>query len=649
MPIDLDRVYAAMRPGQVGAVKTAIDRILAGYPRTSLVLPPRYGKTDVARVITAYSIDQGKVSGAMFLTVSAGLREQAIATDKWEDCWKRGGITVPIKRRAVKFPEAKYHSNGEQFLALTIQLVQQNIGNFCEWVESRYNATGLPVLVFVDECHTGSEKNTWGTLAARLIECHALVVLLTATAIRSDGEAIEGFEMRVVESKPGAHTAVRAAEDPEHVLVDFLEGERRRIRLIADWETGFREAWREEPSPLCKLSWVPFDVDLMTVTVGLSGAERVGWLSKKSPTEARAILGRVVRDSRVIREGVKRFVREVRNLQATQPGVGGIVFCGNDTESGGDFVNAHAKAILKEIERQDPGLTCLVATSNQGADAVDTVRRFATTNVGDVLIVKQMASIGLDAPRLKVGLDLSPVRQDASCIQRWFRTLTPFNHLRVGVMICVADILAKTILAEWVENEGGLQTHFMGEVVKTIEVPRKTHTDAPVTIVSGTGDADFTDSQLHHATGDQQPHAHALIKAFPELLSTRSHAEIVTKAEEVYDAERQAAGAVLSDLTAEIEAEQDNISAILKDVTTVRYRHRYPDPKAPLDNAYWREVANDAWGEAYRDSGVSYPKGGLRKITDMRALARLKVTAELIRDREVEDGNDVDALASAAS
>lgn len=646
MPIDMDRAYAALRPGQIAAIKTAVRRLWEGQSRTSLVLPPRYGKTDTARVILAYCLDQRIASVGLFLTVSEGLRTQATDPDSWEKCWVRCGITVPISRREIKFQQVRYNANGERFLSVTIQLVQQNLPNFCDWADSIWNATGLPVLVFVDECHTGSEKNTWGHVAAELIKHHALVVLLTATAVRSDGEAIEGFELKVLESKPESHVTTRPAPDPRNVLVDFWDGERRRVRLQADWETKFRDAWREEPSPLCKLSWVPFDVDLMMVQSDLTGAERQGRLSEKSASEVRRILGRLVRDSRVIHEGVRRLVRELRFLRDAQPSCGAIVFCGNDSESGGEHVDDHAKAIVREIERCDPGLTCLVATTNQGDEAVKTVRRFANSNVGDVLIVKQMASIGLDAPRLKVCLDLSPIRQDGACIQRWFRTLTPFGTLRVGTVICPADCLSLEIFREWVEREGGAQDQFVGDVVKTIEVPKKDPIDKPITLISDTGDADFEDSHLNRATRELQSRAYAMVEAFPMLLERFSHAEIITKAQRLFDREQEDAGAVLSDLTGTIEAEQDNISAIVDDVVQVRYHRGYPGGRRPYDGSLWQDTVKTAWGDVYRDAGVTYGKGGLRKITDMRTLTRLKVVAEILRNQEVSDG---DAVAPTAS
>jgi hypothetical protein len=84
MPIDLERAYAALRPGQVGAIKTVVDRQRDGQSYSSVILPTRYGKTDVARVILAYCIEHGLVSAGLFLAALRHLRTDAGA-----------GIAVP--------------------------------------------------------------------------------------------------------------------------------------------------------------------------------------------------------------------------------------------------------------------------------------------------------------------------------------------------------------------------------------------------------------------------------------------------------------------------------------------------------------------------------------------------------------------------
>src|SRR5258707_1244612 len=72
--------------------------------------------------------------------------------------------------------------------------------------------------------------------------------------------------------------------------------------------------------------------------------------------------------------------------------------------------------------RQRRTLDVVIATS--AADGKEVIERFAGGH-GDVLIVKQMAGMGLDLPWVKVGLDLSATRTYAALIQRMFRPATP--------------------------------------------------------------------------------------------------------------------------------------------------------------------------------------------------------------------------------
>ena len=89
----------------------------------------------------------------------------------------------------------------EAFLSTTIQFIQQNLDSVKDWVESEVHRTGLPVLVFIDECHSASITNEWGQIVPVLTEAGAHVVLLTATPERADFTRIPGFEFDEVDEE----------------------------------------------------------------------------------------------------------------------------------------------------------------------------------------------------------------------------------------------------------------------------------------------------------------------------------------------------------------------------------------------------------------------------------------------------------------
>ena len=77
----------------------------------------------------------------------------------------------------------------------------------------------------------------------------------------------------------------------------------------------------------------------------------------------------------------------------------------------------------------------------------------------DVLILKQMAGAGLDAERCKVICDLSPVRQLASCEQRWNRAATPTRgkggkRVTVASVVMPRDTLSDDIFQKIYTEEG---------------------------------------------------------------------------------------------------------------------------------------------------------------------------------------------------
>ncbi len=631
--INLDGVFEAMRPGQEGALQTIMERAAKGEAYTSVILPTRYGKTDVARVAAAVLKQNGAIACTLLLVPGEYLRGQVTSDKKWNQSWKRYGITMPAKMRAIKGPEADFWKNDEVLLCATIQLAQRNIDLFVKWVETVRYRTGKTVMVVIDEAHTGSEANTWGDVASALAKAGARVVLMTATAFRSDGKPIAGFDWDVVSEKETRYTTVRAADDPQRIILEDWLGSKRMVRLKANWETSFQAAWSERPSPLCKLSRVPFDVDLLSVESELA-VTRSGLLSEKTPAEARAILGRIVRDPRVIREGVSRLIEELRRLKHMDRTAAAIVFCGNDDDPE-QKTNEHANAIAREIKRHMSEWQIVIATHNQGPDANDAVRTFANGTSGDVLVVKQMASVGLDVERLKVCLDLSATRTAAASIQRWTRVATPFGALTVGVLIAPDDVLGREQFRVLVTDEGG-EMPVTGDAAllgqREVEKRPPPGEQRVTPLVNSTGDSEFEDSMQNHAQRDQQRTVAIILEKFPELGASFTHAEVAQRLGPVIVTIPDDGETGVEDLTAQIEDERSWLNAKVRDLVKVRMAG------VPYSQAVYQQTSQGVWVELYQSAGV--PIGvHLDKITDMRLIARMKAVIESMVSREVRDAS----------
>ena len=74
---DID--LSPMRPGQRQAVDTIVDRVTRKCSHTAIVLPTRYGKTDVMRVSGLWLWRDRLVSRALIVVPDKVLRNQCVA------------------------------------------------------------------------------------------------------------------------------------------------------------------------------------------------------------------------------------------------------------------------------------------------------------------------------------------------------------------------------------------------------------------------------------------------------------------------------------------------------------------------------------------------------------------------------------------
>lgn len=451
--IKLDR----LRPGQRLALETILARVTAGESRTSIILPTRYGKSDLIRLAAVLTKQAGASAGSLCLSPSDVLRRQLVRADKVDQMIVRYSLEAASRQMRL-MQNAFEHmpfSNGEYLLSTTIQLATRNIDGFCQIVDEARHRTGNPLLIHIDECHETSENKRRGELVQRLEAAGALIILYTATAVRADGELIPGFRVRVVSSED-VKRYVTTEIDEETNRVDLYEGERRVVELLADHSTTFKQAWNEEPSPLCNLSREVIDVRLKDISEG----EEDVLLSTCTPSKARQYLSKAVRHPDVVDRAVELFLHALAVRQRVNPDAAGIVFSCNDVSH--SEANQHAKAIAAAIAAIRPEYQCCIVTmkSDEGDEKSSAqIERFVGVDgshgKGDVLIVKHMGGAGLDAPRIKVLLDLSPTRTVASIIQRLMRPATPWGQMTTASVITLADPLMDAIWRKHVIEEGG--------------------------------------------------------------------------------------------------------------------------------------------------------------------------------------------------
>lgn len=523
-----------MRPGQRAAVqeiwtirRTGLNSRGEERNSATIVLPTRYGKTDVIRASAVGLMVDNLASRAVILEPASNLVSQVldsaglqVAVERYSLPFGYGLQTFAV-RDTPKMPFPPRFASSAHFLAMTTQMANSNRDFFSRWVKDELRRHGCPPVWYIDECHTGSRDNEWGKTVRALQEAGAFLVLLTATPYRTDMSHVEGF----------AYTEVGRDTHLARLGSGLWEREHIHYELRPDHATTFKEAWNERPQSLCFLGRVTIDAPLNRYQT-LTGERREGrLLSQLSHADALRTLGRLVRDSDFIRDATARFMDVLNNRRAVFEDTAGMVYVGSDEP--GDEANAHASQVVEALRAIDPRLNIVVATSST-EDATERLRAFQQGE-GDVLVVKQMGGVGMDVPRLKVCLDLSTVRTLNAFVQRVCRTATMWNPtgdpedmVRTATYISPADAPAKALWDEFVEKEGGnAETRVTLEFLGEVEGEGGQQPLPDTFVLAGTaGIGDMVDSQQRSAPGEQWPVVNALTCLFPEITASRTEAEI---------------------------------------------------------------------------------------------------------------------------
>lgn len=462
-----DGISKTFRLGQLRAGETIWKCLLSGRLLIAIVLPTRYGKSDVMRIISALLVEQGIIGGAIALSPNLLLRKQLVSKKKIRkmvdmyhlpEDWKRK------YRQVYNIFEDNLFGNGEYLLSGTMQGVSyhnatsNNIDGLLEAANHLLAKTGKPLLVFIDECHNVSEAQYWGDLVRVLSENNIPVVLMTATAIRQDKEMIPGFASETLETFYDVKMYKSTDISETERKVDVYSGTEVYKKYIADYELTFKEAWAEDPSPLAAFTrdWIEVTLD----DFEKSGDETK--LSQVSEEQARKVIGKAIRSNVVIEKGCRYFLASMQEKRRVNSGVQGIIFTANDINGDGnpEDDNAHARKIEKMLRDLQPeyelDLNIIIATmkSEFTEKTANVIEAFGEEYRGDVLILKAMGGAGFEAERAKVLMDLSGQRTIATMVQRLMRIATPWEGMSANA-IMLGDAISYRIWEYIIKDAGG--------------------------------------------------------------------------------------------------------------------------------------------------------------------------------------------------
>lgn len=625
------------RPGQIAAIDKIVDNVRNGVDFTPIILPTGYGKSDVIRLAGILTHRLGLVPVSVIANVNTLLRDQIIAQDKVRAMLRRYKVPKPQTVRYSRMDKVRFNMpfNGDVFMSATIQLLTQphQLALLEQWVESMA-AAGHPPLLHIDEAHQTSQQNSWGSLSLTWRRAGGYVVLYTATPERHDMIAIPGIPTKTIDIEPVQVCRWAAGSTPEMIKVSVYDAMKQQVVIDMDYVeqhgvyVPFRTAWNE--NIICHVQRIPFDVDLMQVDFDTDQATK---LSELSEGKTRQYLGRIVRDREAIYAGVRLAIQELALKRKVVPDAGTIVFCGNDNDQERES-NAHAKAIEKVFQQLDPSLEVVIATSATGDEDTeaekagrDLIKAFAKGK-GDVLIVKQMASVGLDIERLKVVLDLSPTRTAPSFIQRLNRATRPYQGLYVCSYVTPDDCIGRALFKRFVEDENGDAFKVsQGDLIAQFEKEKNGGAvGASQLMVNGANIGGMDDSKGKFQDGLLYGAALAFMERLPILAAGYTHNDVIEAFRDIGIQPPDNNWSMVENTSQLADQIRQDCVDKAKAITTKLVVYSRDNPEL------WSSTHRDIWNKAKLRAGLSMHT----KLEDIREIALLRRVKAILVSMESE-------------
>jgi hypothetical protein len=459
---------AMRREGVAGAINTILDEVIAPGDVCSVILPCRYGKSDVIRLGTLELMDISRAAFGISLAPFDTIVGQTVRQRKLRQMIKRYGLSVRGAQllattldstRAIESLLERVRTGKpipEFLFSMTTQLfalqcgpnsdsdhtyMGQKFRDLCVAVLKRYR---MPLVIFPDECQYTSDINYWGTSFQQLLDDNLILgVPLTATAERADARPMPGFIVEEIGEKEFMARFYRRRPDlpPGKVMQEDYVGTKRTYLLKAHYQYSDREAAREDPPALCKTELIPVHVKLEWLGEEVPGVEYLHEV--KDEALARRLSHQAIRTPRVIDEIARIGILKFQGLRRTLPHVLAIVYC--DTDASGEenpsqpgpVRDDHLALVEKSLQdaARAAGLPLsIVKITMNTPDPAGCLAAFegdpemGQPGVGDMALAKNMGSVGLDAPPVVLTIDCSAIRSGAAWKQRVQRASTPYEY-----------------------------------------------------------------------------------------------------------------------------------------------------------------------------------------------------------------------------
>ena len=529
------------RVGHIFFMEKFEQWLIAGCPggKFSLYMACRYGKTDMLRnaIVLAKKHDVAPSGLAIhpYPVLSKQLCDE-FRMRKWHQRWLPSG-PVGWEKKFICLPSFKLKTmtNGEWMGSIHIQAIMSPVQFEAakKWVEWCKHKSGKPPLIIIDESHQYS-GNDWGAIAKALHSMGCPILVMTATPFRNDDDELFGFKKELIDNSTDVKVVhyTTQHQDPDKLNLHTRVQEERYFTIKADCEVPFPQAWQE--GAIARLSKDEVDFNLKGWGK-YDGKEPL--LSELSKADAAKVLPQLVRDPQYVQAFVERIVNQIDRYRKTREDATAIVY-GMDDRDGES--NAHQNLIASAFKSLRPKWVCKIATlktdeeeGKKGA-AADAIGAFCDPKKKncDVLILKQMASVGIDSDRICVVGLLHTTRSPNAIIQQQNRCCNIADGKTHGVVVQPHDIASAEIFKRFVEDEGGKYTD-LTVVSDDSEVIDKQDKEDGGYLASSAASMSLTDSDLNIANHYDVLLAYRLLEQFPILILSYTIPEIAKKAKEL--------------------------------------------------------------------------------------------------------------------
>jgi hypothetical protein len=328
-------------------------------------------------------------------------------------------------------------------------------------------------------------------------------------------------------------------------------------------------------------------------------------------------LSDAVRDPAVLGLCVAKVVELLtQRRRATGAGrVTAAIFVGADLETDAEdapMADRQAKIVKRLLAQQAPTLVAEICTTNVER-AVAMLADYVTQKRIDVLILKNMGALGVDAAHCKVVGDFTPGRSLAAKLQLWSRAGTPYGNVRTADIVIIRDAGLRELWDRAITDQGGDAATTEAALESSKAVDRKE--PQPRAEIDGAADGDVGDTHGQVIGPTQVRAVRDIIAIVPELAHVLTYPEIAERFRDVEIVDRRPPVEV-EDTGAEQAALRIEADVLAKKIGGRRLR------SVGFDPALWNDVMVEVWNEA--KDAVGIPRSvKIEHIVDLAVLRRL--------------------------